>query len=136
MKVSLILLTALLLQSGFLLDLSEYSIDTLLEFLQSNEYYNMLELIKIYYGNDVAIAMCKEFVKSNHCNSIINIYIPTQSKARAIQKKEIEIDNNFQRPTFEYIIFNPKNHNIYNKDFKPIEIHKIISKIKLKFNIP
>ena len=94
----------------------------------------MLELIKIYYGNDVAIAMCKELVKSNHCDSIINIYMPTQNKARAIQQNGI--DNNFKRPNLEYIIFNPINHKIYDKDFKPIEIHNIIKKIKLKFNIP
>ncbi len=131
MKVSLILLTALLLQSGFLLDLSEYSIDTLLDFLQSNEYYNMLELIKIFYGDDIAIEMCKELVKSNHCNSIIQLYMQTKNNAR-----EYKIDNNFQRPNLEYIIFNPNNYNIYNKDFTPIEIHKIINKIKLKFNIP
>ena len=131
MKVSLILLTALLLQSGFLLDLRDYSIDILLDFLQSNEYYNMLELIKIFYGDDIAIEMCKELVKSNHCNSIIQLYMQTQNNAR-----EYKIDNNFQRPNLEYIIFNPNNYNIYNKDFTPIEIHKIINKIKLKFNIP
>ena len=130
MKVSLILLTALLLQSGFLLDLSEYSIDTLLDFLQTNEYYNMLELVKIFYGNDIAIEMCKELVKSNHCNSIIKIYMQTH-RARGIQQNEID-----NRPNLEYIIFNPKNYNILNKYFTPIEINRIINKIKLKFNIP
>ena len=71
-------------------DSNEYSIDEILNYLQSNGLYEVLMEVKYYFGDDVAIALCKEFVQSNDCEKIIRTYIPSQSKAPSIRKRTLK----------------------------------------------
>ena len=45
-------------------DSNEYSIDEAINYLQSTGLYEVLVQVKYYFGNDVAISLCKEFVHS------------------------------------------------------------------------
>ena len=52
-----------------------FSIDSLLEYLQQTGYYEIIQAVKFYYGNDVAISVCKELVQSRHCETVVRVYM-------------------------------------------------------------
>ena len=119
MKASTILLLSLLMA----LDVkADYSMDIFLNFMQEKGYYDIIVEIKFYFGTDVAIAVCKEFVHSDDCGRLVRIYIPNRVRG----------DNEIIKK-IESIIFNPDNYNVY-KNNEP-NIHKWIEKIKNQYNI-
>ena len=71
-------------------DSNEYSIDEALNYLQSTGLYEVLVQVKYYFGNDVAISLCKEFVLSYDCEQIIKTYISSPSKAPSIRKRTLK----------------------------------------------
>ena len=70
------LLLFILLPLILLNDLDNYSINSLLNYLQVNGYYEVIEKIKKEYGDDIAIEFCKEFIQSRDCEEIVKVYIP------------------------------------------------------------
>ena len=58
------------------IDLSKFSINILLDYLHETGFYEVLTNVKNKLGNDIAIAVCKEYVQSNDCEDVVNNYIP------------------------------------------------------------
>ena len=93
-----------------------YSIDTLLNYLQENKLYEILVEVKIYFGNDVAIFLCKDFVPTNHCDEVVKVYIVVPSGSRPLDNdttvKKILNDNYSNLLNF---LGQKKFNEIYNK---------------------
>ena len=68
-----------------------YSINAFLDYLQSEGYYDLFTEIKIALGSDVAIAMCKEFVRSNDCDTAVRIYMSSQSDKSEYHPNPIDL---------------------------------------------
>ena len=62
---------------------SDYSINILLDFLQEKGYYNIIQHVKIIFGDNIAISVCKSFIETIHCEEVVRVYIASSSKARA-----------------------------------------------------
>ena len=120
MKALAILLLSLIIVSDIK---ANYSIESFIKHLQEKGYYNILIEIAFYFGKDIAIALCKEFIKSSDCETLVRIYFPSRSNGENTEIK-----------TLESIIFNPANYDTYKNH--ELEIHNSIEKIKNEFNIP
>ena len=103
MKSQLAILVLSILLFNFT-DSNEYSIDEILNYLQSNGLYEVLVEVKKYFGDDVAIALCKEFVRSNDCEKIIRTYISSQLKLRRLGKRTLK--NKIKKYTQEPLVTN------------------------------
>ena len=53
----------------------DYSIGSFLNYLQEKGIYDILVEIKKYLGSDICICFCKELMKNNKCEQVVNIYI-------------------------------------------------------------
>ena len=105
-----------------------YSIEEFLEYVIKNGYYDITEQIKNYYGNEIAVDICKELMKQENCDGceeLVYVYIPDNNHSKVRGKEAI--------PTLEYIIYNPNNLKIYQN--RTAEIHYILEEIKNKYNI-
>ena len=54
---------------------SSFSIDNLLDYLQQTGYYEIIQNVKRYFGDDVAIELCQELVQTNQCETVVRIYM-------------------------------------------------------------
>ena len=61
---------------------SDYSINILLDFLQEKGYYNIIQHVKIIFGDNIAISVCKSFIETIHCEEVVRVYM-TVSSSRA-----------------------------------------------------
>ena len=52
-----------------------YSIATLLNYLQEKGLYELLVEVKSYFGNDVSISICKQLVATSDCETLVRVYI-------------------------------------------------------------
>ena len=52
-----------------------YSIQPFLDYLQEKGYYEIIQAIKNSFGDDIAIAVCKELTKSNDCEEVVRVYM-------------------------------------------------------------
>ena len=57
------------------LDLRNYSINFILDYLQQSGLFEVIGNVKNLLGDDIAIEVCKEFVKSNDCKTVVIIYM-------------------------------------------------------------
>ena len=77
----------------------DYSIASLLNYLQEKGLYDLLVEIKSYFGADVSISFCKQLVKAGDCDTIVRVYISTNNSRpdgqdrEAITKKAKQIIN-------------------------------------------
>ena len=53
----------------------DYSIDPFLDYLQNTGYYDIIQSIKLYFGEDIAIDVCEELTKSNDCETVVRVYM-------------------------------------------------------------
>ena len=53
----------------------DYSIDSLIDYLRGNGYYEIIEQVKINFGDDIAIDFCKELVRSYDCETVVRVYM-------------------------------------------------------------
>ena len=60
----------------------DYSIGSLLDYLQEKGLYNIIKEIKSYFGDDIAIDVCKSFVETIHCEDVVRIYIISSGRHR------------------------------------------------------
>ena len=74
----------------FNVDLSVYSIKKLLDYLQKTGYYEVIIEIKSVLGNDIAIDFCKDFVQSQDCEEVVNIYMRPSCARGDIKKPNLE----------------------------------------------
>ena len=144
MKTLGILLLSLLIISEVKAD---YSIDPFINYLQEKGYYDIIVQIKNFYGDDIAISFCKEFIKSDDCNPLVKIYIQNSSEAKAGQgiieiepsesseSSEPSESSKSSEPLekLEFLIFNPDNYNFYKGN--ELAIHNWIEDIKKQYNI-
>ena len=79
MKTIRFLFYTMLLLSNIKILRGDFSIDTLLDYLQEKGYYDIIQAVKTYFGDDIAIDVCKEFVQSNHCEEVVRVYMTTQT---------------------------------------------------------
>ena len=74
-----------------------YSINALIDYLQENEYYDIIYSIKIFLGNDVAIEYCKLIVETEHCEEVVKVYMKAGAgQSRAPRKYPTEDDLNLE----------------------------------------
>ena len=103
MKAIRYLFYMMLLLSNIEVLKGDYSIDTFLNYLQEKGYYDLIQAVKTYFGDDVAISVCQELVQSNDCETVVRIYMtnspptdgsgPRRSKANNNPEKEEKILN-------------------------------------------
>ena len=53
----------------------DFSIAPFLNYLQETGYYDIILSVKLYFGDDVAIDVCKELVQSKDCEIMVKVYI-------------------------------------------------------------
>ena len=121
MKSSIFLLLILLIQLGVKAD---FSVVNILNYLREGGCYQILALVKKYYGVDVAIDICKAFIPSVDCEEVVRVYISI-NEARSLDKEDQT------KPTLESIIFDNES-DIY-KNY--IYILKTLNKIKAENDI-
>ena len=54
---------------------SSFSIDVLLDYLQEKQYYEIIYQIKLIFGDDITISVCKSFIATNHCEEVVRTYM-------------------------------------------------------------
>ena len=54
---------------------SNYSIDNLLNYLQETQYYDIIYQVKLIFGDDIAISVCKSFIANYQCEDVVRIYM-------------------------------------------------------------
>ena len=105
---------------------ADYSIESFINYMQEKGYYDLLGIIKYYYGYDIAIDFCLSLVETNDCEVLIRIYIPSRSRGDS---------GGGQKPTLDSILQDPDFYEINHVEHKPDEIHFMIEEIKKKYNI-
>ena len=59
---------------------SSYSIVSLIDYLIGNGYYELIQQVKMVFGNDVAIDVCISIVETSQCEEIVRVYMePSQT---------------------------------------------------------
>ena len=131
MKLSLIviLLNFLFIVKGQDYTAEKYTINPFINYLQENNYWEILVQVSIYFGNDVSIEICKAFVPSPHCEEVVRVYIsPAYTRNKREGEYYLEIK---ELPNF----LEEKNYsNILQGICKPRGLYKIIiNQIVMKF---
>ena len=88
MKTIKYLFYIILLLSNIGVQGSYYSINILLDYLQETQYYDLIQKLKIAFGNDVAIDVCKELAKNNDCGEVVRIYMVNEPEPYEIESDE------------------------------------------------
>ena len=79
MKPIRILFFIILILSNIKVLRGDYSSNTFIEYLQLNGYYDTIEVVKSYFGNDVAIDLCQSLVQSSDCEIVVRVYMTSQN---------------------------------------------------------
>ena len=90
---------AVLLLIIFIVDgQSTYSIDAFLDFLQENGYYEIILQVKMTFGDDIAIDVCKQLVQTNDCEIVVRTYMTSSHSMNcpSPQHNYIEITNHIE----------------------------------------
>ena len=97
----------------------DYSIDSFLDYLQETGYYDLIQVIKNTFGDNVAIDVCKELAKNSDCECLVRVYmIKTDGSGMGkITPGHIHIENNEE--ILEYF---EKKYKINGKMRKLIEV--------------
>ena len=90
-----------------------YSINNLLNYLQDNNLYKILVEVKTYFGDDVAISLCKDFVPTNHCEDVVKIYIVVKAGTRDYTTVKKILNDNYSN--LLNFLGQKKFNEIYNK---------------------
>ena len=143
-------LLIILLLFYFLNGQKGYSENEFIEYLQESELYDIIQSVKYYYGDDVAINFCEELTQSSFCAVVVRVYMTNsgsspidpktsieylleKTKASEYFKIEIiklykEVDNK-SKFLISIIV---SSYNILIKNMKEIEILTLIKKMILK----
>ena len=79
MKTFEYLLFIIFILSNAGVNASSYSIDTLLDYLQEKEYYEIIYQVKLAFGDDIAISVCKSLIATNQCEEVVRVYMDNDS---------------------------------------------------------
>ena len=113
----------------FSLDISKYSINSFLDYLQETGYYEIIEEINFLYGSDYAITVCKEFTKSVHCKEAILIYMPAPSRPPTKSGDKTESQSTSTINGLIAFLLKEENLKILSKFYTKEEINTILSRI-------
>ena len=89
MKALRILLVILLL-FYFLNGQKDYSIDEFLDYLHETGYYDIIQNVKISYGNEVAINLCLGLTHNFLCEEVVRVYMAPSGSCPIDPKTPIE----------------------------------------------
>ena len=73
-----------------------YSIYEIIDYLQENQQYEIINSIKCFLGNDVAIGYCKQLVETEHCDVVVKVYMTkcnSSSGPRRAQRRIPTVDD-------------------------------------------
>ena len=132
MKLSLIviLLSFLFIVKGQDTSAEDFSIQAFVNYLQENNYWEILVQVSVYFGDDVAIEVCKSFVPSPHCEEVVRVYI--QASANSKMRKEGKYNNLNE---MEDLLVEKQYSNILKRICKPkIKYYLLLNKIIMKFS--
>lgn len=111
------------------LDISQYSINSFLNFLQETGYYEIIAQIKILYESDYAIAVCKEFTKSVYCKEAVLIYMPASSRPPTRPGDNTDSQSTSTKNGLIAFLLKEENLKILSKFYTIKEINAILSRI-------
>ena len=77
----------ILLPLFILNDLNQYSIKYILDYLQETKYYEVIQNVKNVFGDDIAIEVCKEYVQTNDCETIVKDYMLTYAQSPTSRRR-------------------------------------------------
>ena len=121
-----------------------YSINALLDYLQQSRYYEIIQAVKINFGDDVAISVCIELVHSNHCDEIVRVYMTNSyvvyslKLAKASNQTPQKLEEN---PKLEELVPEPKEivkpllncilkyYDVLKKNMKEEDIQNFLNNI-------
>ena len=88
--MKLIILFLLLFINTSTINLSNYSIDKFKISLKKEGLFEIIESIKYYYGQDVAIISCEELNKNycGNCKRLVKEYMPIDIPKEALDEKK------------------------------------------------
>ena len=98
-----------------------YSIESFIKQLQDNGYYGVIAQVNRYYGNDVAIEMCKSLTQSFSCEELVRVYIGNPRPPTPYPGGPAIV-----KPTVVEILL--KNMDILEDNMTQEEINKLINK--------
>ena len=75
MKTIRYLFYMMLLLSNIEVLRGSYSIDSLLDYLEEKGYYDIIQTVKIYFGDVVAINVCIELAQTYNCEEVVRVYM-------------------------------------------------------------
>ena len=126
-----LLFTLLLTIAIFINAKGDFSINPLLDYLQESGYYQILAQIKYHIGEDIAIDVCKDLVKSIHCEEIIRIYIPPgPSKINSKKDKKPLSDGE------KLLNIIMENYDVLVNEKGKDAVEEYINKIKIQYPAP
>ena len=126
MRVSILILSAIILTLVNGDSFSHYQISTFLDYLYQNGYFDLLVKVKDSFGDYITIIFCQELFNNMMCEDVVKIYIPGVSKSRGGNEESFEISF-FQ---FTDFIFQEENLELLKKEFNMKNIMKILLKIE------
>ena len=76
MKSSLIIILTLLLFTKIQNTAYEsFSISNFIDFIQENGIWEILFQVRLYFGVDISIELCRDFSESPHCEEVVRVYM-------------------------------------------------------------
>ena len=72
----------------------EYSIDSFINYLQEIGYFNLIQEIKLFYGEDIAVDVCEKLVDNNNCEAVVRVHMIDNGKSEI---EDIEYANQVMR---------------------------------------
>ena len=99
----------------------DYSIDSFLDYLQEKGYYDIIQSVKIYFGDDVAIDICKKLAPTIDCITVVRVYMDGSSPSDGKQKYKKAAPND--PPIYQQILEDLKNEfNMNEEMYQLIEV--------------
>ena len=95
----------------------DYSITTFIDYLLNFGYYEIIQTIKIFYGEDIAINVCEELTKNKDCETVVRVYMITGGSVG--RRAPIFIDPEIYQPILEYF---ENKYNITEEIKRLIEV--------------
>ena len=72
---------------------SDFSMNSFIEYIQDNGGYNLLQEVKYYLGDDIAISVCKEIFQSNYnCETLVILYLTNSASGKNILRNLEDLD--------------------------------------------
>ena len=115
----------------FIYEQSTYSINELINYLQESGYYDVIQQLKIYFGDDVAISFCLETVESDDCETVVKVYMHTKIPLYSTLPLSLdEIINNLKKTPSDRFIDKVK---ILIKEYSELKYIEYFIKMILSF---